>query len=87
MIIMTHLDKKDIRSIIAHHFGVPEKDVMIDCYMDTVDYGMGEHDEPFVRAVITTYKDTKEEIKYKEEESFLSWIYLDGGAEVDKKTK
>lgn len=80
MITMTHLDKKDIRSIIAHHFGVPEKDVMIDCYMDTVDYGMGEHDEPFVRAIITTYKDTKEE-------SFLSWIYLDGGVEVDKKIK
>ena len=83
---MTHLDKKDIRAIIAHHFGVPEKDVMVDCYMDTVDYGMDEHEEPFVRAVITTYKDTKKEIKHKEESS-LSWIYLDGWEEANEKVK
>ena len=87
MMTMTHLDKNDIHSIIAHHFGVPEKDVMIDCYMDTVGYGMNEHKEPFVRAVVTTYKDTKKEIKYKEEESSLSWIYLDGWEEANEKVK
>ena len=87
MIKMAHLDKEDIRSIIAHHFGVPYEDVMIDCYMDAVDYGMNEHKEPFVRAVVTTYKDTKTEIKRKEEESSLSWIYLDGAVEVDEKVK
>ena len=86
MITMTHLDKKDIRTIIAHHFDVPEKDVMIDCYMDTIDYGMGEHDEPFVRAVVTRYKDEKVESKLKRED-FLSWIYLDGWEEADEKVK
>ena len=55
MITTTHLDKIDIRSIIAHHFDVKFEDVMIDCYMDTVGYGMAEHEEPSVRAVVTTY--------------------------------
>ena len=86
MITMTHLDKKDIRTIIAHHFDVPEKDVMIDCYMDTIDYGMGEHREPFVRAVVTRYKNEKVESKPKRED-FLSWIYLDGWEEADEKVK
>ena len=57
MITTTHLDKIDIRSIIAHHFNVKLEDVMIDCYMDTVGYGMAEHEEPSVRAVITIYDD------------------------------
>lgn len=59
MMTMTHLDKNDIRSIIAHHFGVKSDDVMIDCYIDTVGYGMNEHKEPTVRAVVTTYNDKK----------------------------
>ena len=87
MTTMTHLDKEDIRSIIAHHFDVPYEDVMVDCYMDTVGYGMNEHSEPMVRAVVTTYKDRKVESKPKNEESFLCWIYLDGVEEVDKKVK
>lgn len=57
MITKTHLDKKDIRSIIAHHFDVKLEDVMIDCYIDTVGYGMAEHKEPSVRAVVTIYND------------------------------
>lgn len=67
MMTMIHLDKKDIRSIIAHHFSVPSEDVMIDCYIDTVGYGMAEHEEPSVRAVITTYND-----KVKKESSLRS---------------
>lgn len=86
MMAMTHLDKNDIRSIIAHYFDVKSEDVMIDCYMDTVGYGMNEHKEPTVRAVVTTYKDTKKEIKHKEESS-LSWIYLDGWEEANEKVK
>lgn len=59
MITMTHLDINDIRSIIAHSFDVNEKDIMIDCYMDTVDYGVAERQEPSVRAVVTTYNDKR----------------------------
>lgn len=59
MMTMTHLDIDDIRSIIAHSFNVSKEKVMIDCYMDTVGYGMNEHKEPTVRAVVTTYNDKK----------------------------
>ena len=80
MIKMAHLDKEDIRFIIAHHFGVPYEDVMIDCYIDTVGYGMAEHEVPSVRAVVTTYNDkTKEEStpRNEREESLMNgWIYL-----------
>ena len=60
MMKMTHLDIDDIRSIIAHFFDVSEEKVMIDCYMETVGYGMNEHKEPTVRAVVTTYNDNKQ---------------------------
>jgi hypothetical protein len=60
MMTMTHLDKDDIRLIIAHHFNIPYEDVMIDCYMNTIGYGVNEHKEPSVRAVVTTYNDRKE---------------------------
>lgn len=60
MMTMTHLDIDDIRSIIAHSFDVSEEKVMIDCYMETVGYGMNEHKEPTVRAVVTTYNDNKQ---------------------------
>lgn len=59
MMTMTHLDIDDIRSIIAHSFDVSEEKVMIDCYMETVGYGMNERKEPMVRAVVTTYNDKK----------------------------
>lgn len=52
MRIVTHLDKEDIRRIIAKTFDVKVEDVMIDCYMDWVGYGMDEHQEPAVRAVV-----------------------------------
>ena len=42
-----------------HSFDVSEEKVMIDCYMETVGYGMNEHKEPMVRAVVTTYNDKK----------------------------
>ena len=54
MMIMTHLDIDDIRSIIAHSFDVSKEKVMIDCYMETIGYGMNEHKEPMVRAVVTS---------------------------------
>jgi ribosomal protein S24E len=77
---MTHLDKNDIRSIIAHHFGVKSEDVMIDCYMDTIGYGTTEHEEPSVRAVVTIYNDKviKESTPRSEREESLmnGWIYL-----------
>lgn len=57
MITTTHLDKIDIRSIIAHYFNVKLEDVMIDCYIDTVGYAMAEHEEPSVRAVVTIHDD------------------------------
>ena len=80
MMTVTHLDKKDICSIIAHHFGVKIEDVMIDCYMDTIGYGTNEHEAPSVRAVVTTYSDwVKEESKPRSEreESLMNgWIYL-----------
>lgn len=57
MMTMTHLDIYDIRSIIAHSFDVSEEKVMIDCYMETIGYGINEHKEPIVRAVVTTYND------------------------------
>ena len=79
MTTMTHLDKNDIRSIIAHHFGVKSEDVIIDCYIDTVGYGMAEHEEPSVRAVITKYNDkVREESMPRSdfEESIANgWIY------------
>ena len=59
MITMTHLDINDIRSIIAHSFDVNEKEVMIDCYMELVGYGLNKHKEPMVRAVVTTCSDKK----------------------------
>lgn len=52
MRIITRLDKSDIRFIIAKALGVKVEDVMIECYMDTVGYGMNEHQEPMVRAII-----------------------------------
>ena len=54
MMTMIHLDIDDIRSIIAHSFKVSKEKVMIDCYMETIGYGMNEHKEPMVRAVVTS---------------------------------
>lgn len=59
MITMTHLDINDIRSIIAHFFNVNEEEVMVDCYMESVGYGLNEHKEPMVRAVVTTCSNKK----------------------------
>ena len=56
---MTHLDINDIRSIIAHFFNVNEEEVMVDCYMESVGYGLNEHKEPMVRAVVTTCSNKK----------------------------
>lgn len=78
MIKMTHLDKDDICSIIAHHFDVPYEDVMIDCYMELMEYE-GRY-EPSVRAVVTTYNSKKKEI----ENSVISWIYLEGDTNEKK---
>lgn len=78
MITVTHLDIDDIRSIIAHSFGVEVKEVMIDCYMETIGYGLNEHKEPAVRAVVTTYtnKIRSDEPKNGFEESIANgWIY------------
>lgn len=52
MIQIWQLDKTDIINLIAHHFGVDEKDVFLDCYMESVGCGMNEHDEPCVRASV-----------------------------------
>lgn len=78
MMTMTHLDINDVRSIIAHHFDVIPEDVMVDCYMETVGYGLNEHQEPAVRVVVTTYTDKVRDVKPRSEfeESIANgWIY------------
>ena len=78
MMTMIHLDIDDICSIIAHSFGVSKEKVMIDCYMETIGYGLNEHKEPAVRAVVTTYtnKIRSDEPKNGFEESIANgWIY------------
>lgn len=49
-----HLEKQDIIEIIAKRFGVNPSTVDIRVFANTVGYGMGEHDEPTVTAVIKT---------------------------------
>lgn len=77
MVVNTHLDTTDIQSIIAQHFGVAAEDVFIDCYMETIGYGLNEHKEPMVRAVVTSHGEVKEaKIKSSFEESVSNgWIY------------
>lgn len=86
MMTMTHLDIDDIRSIIAHSFDVSEEKVMIDCYMETVGYGMNEHKEPMVRAVVTTYNDKKQKgIKFMMYTVKVKWCneYSDKADKID----
>lgn len=48
-----YFDKNDIRKIVAKHYGINESDVNIRCYMETVGYGMNEHEEPNFEVSIT----------------------------------
>lgn len=48
-----HMDKWDIQKIIAEKFSVSPEEVLIDCYMNDVGYGLNEHKEPDVRVIIT----------------------------------
>ena len=54
MRVEVHLDKDDIKRIVADHFGVQPGDVDIHCFMETVGYGPGERDVPSVRAIVKT---------------------------------
>lgn len=55
MIIQYELNKKDIISILASHFGVDEKDVIVDCFITSEGYGMTEHEVPSVKIKINKY--------------------------------
>ena len=74
MLVMNHLDKSDIQSIIARHFNVPINEVMVDCYMETVGYGLNEHEEPSVRAVVTLHEQPMPRTSF-EESIANGWIY------------
>ena len=47
------MDKWDIQKIIAEKFSVSPEEVLVDCYMNDVGYGLNEHKEPDVRVIIT----------------------------------
>ena len=49
-----HLSKEDIRQLIAQKYDVSPEQVDVICFMDCVGYGLGERNEPNVRAVVKT---------------------------------
>ena len=49
-----HLTKEDIQKILAEKFNVNPDAVKVETYKEWVGYGMGEHEEHNVKAVITT---------------------------------
>ena len=53
MITEIHLTKEDIQKILAEKFNVNPDAVKIEPYKEWVGYGMGEHEECDVKAVIT----------------------------------
>ena len=48
-----HLTKEDIQKILAEKFNVNPDAVVVKTYKEWVGYGMGEHEECDVKAVIT----------------------------------
>ena len=46
------LDEKDIISILAEHFNVEKKDVIVSCIPETVGYGMSEETEYKIQSKI-----------------------------------
>lgn len=74
MIVMNHLDKSDIQSIIARHFNVPIDEVTVDCYMETIGYGLHEHEEPSVRAVVALHEQSMPRT-VREESIANGWVY------------
>ena len=47
-----HLDKDDIKKIIAERFSTDQDSVFVECFMDYEGYGTSERQVPNVRAVI-----------------------------------
>ena len=47
------LDKNDIKMLVAEKYDVNPKQVNVRCFMNTIGYGMDEHDEPTVEVEIS----------------------------------
>ena len=52
MTVEFHLDKEDIRRLVAKEYGVLQNQVDVICFENTVGYGEGEHEEPDVEIVV-----------------------------------
>jgi len=55
------LDKYDVQQIVAKHYNVEPKSVDMHLFMETVGYGLGEHDEPSIEVVVTTGEETSDD--------------------------
>ncbi len=60
------LDQEDIRIIIAKYFGVKPGDVHVDCYIETLGYGINEQDFPGVKVFVN--KDEHDMVRSLSEE-------------------